>query len=90
MKNDLKNYLNKAVVVDTATSWIYIGTLDKITDHTLILSDVDAHDHADSSSSREFYILESKTTGIRANRQSVSVVLSHVTSISLLEEIKEF
>lgn len=90
MKNDLKKYFNEEIVVDTNSSWIYIGVLEKVTDHCIILSNVDAHDNIDTSTSKELYVFESKTTGIRANRESVHVNLDHVVSFSLLDDIKEF
>ncbi len=90
MKNDLEEYLNKKVVVDTKSSWIYIGVLEGITNHCIVLSDVDAHDNMDTSTSKELYVLESKSTGIKSNRQCIHVNLDNVVSFSLLEDVKEF
>jgi hypothetical protein len=42
MKNDLEEYLNKKIVVDSNSSWIYIGVLERVTDHCIVLSNVDA------------------------------------------------
>ena len=69
MKSDLEKYLNKQIVVDSNASWIYIGVLEKVTSHCVVLSDVDAHDNTDTSTSKELYVFESKTTGIKSNRQ---------------------
>lgn len=90
MKNDLKKYLNKKIVVDTNASWIYIGVLERVTDHCIILSDVDAHDNTDTATSKELYVFESKCTGIKSNRQSVHVNLDNVVSFSLLDHVKDF
>ncbi len=90
MKNDLEEYLNKKIVVDSNSSWIYIGVLEKVTNYCVVLSNVDAHDNIDTSTSKELYVFESKRTGIKANRQYVHVNLDHVVSFSLLDDVKEF
>ncbi len=90
MQTDLKKYLNKKIVVDTNSSWIYIGVLEEATNHCIVLSDVDAHDNIDTATSKELYVLESKSTGIKSNRQRVHVNRDHVISFSLLDDIKEF
>jgi len=90
MKKDLEEYLNKKIVVDTNSSWIYIGVLERITNHCIVLSDVDAHDNMDTPTSKELYVFESKSTGIKSNRKCVHVKLDHVVSFSLFEDVKEF
>jgi hypothetical protein len=90
MKNDLEENLNKEIVVDTNSSWIYIGMLERVTSHCIVLSGVDVHDNADTPTSKEFYVLESKRSGIKSNRQCVHVNLEHVVSFSMLDDIKEF
>jgi small nuclear ribonucleoprotein (snRNP)-like protein len=90
MKNDLEKYLNQRVVIDSVASWIYLGVLEKVTDHCVVLSDVDAHDNTDTATSKELYVFESKTTGIKSNRQTVHINLLHVVSFSLLDDVKEF
>lgn len=90
MKNDLEEFLNKKIVMDSNSSWIYIGTLEKVTDHCAVLSNADAHYNDDTHTSKELYVLESKITGIKINRQYVYVNLSHVISFSLLDDVKEY
>ena len=90
MRNDLEEYLNNTIVIDTNSSWIYIGVLEKVTNHCVVLSNVDAHDNIDTSTSKELYVFQSKTTGIKSNRKSVHVSLDHVVSFSLLDDVKEF
>ena len=90
MKSDLEEYLNKKVVIDSTASWIYIGVLKRVTDHCVVLSNVDAHDNTDTATSKELYVFESKTTGIKSNRKTVHINLSRVVSFSLLDDVKEF
>ena len=90
MKSDLEEYLNQRIVVDSNASWIYIGVLEKVTNNCVVLSNVDAHDNTDTSTSKDLYVFESKTTGIKSNRKYVHINLDHVVSFSLLEDVKEF
>lgn len=90
MKKELEPFINQYVVVDTKSSWIYIGILEKVTDSTLVLIDADVHDRTDSATSKERYIFETRTTGIKANRQVVNINLEYVVSFSLLDDVKTF
>lgn len=90
MKKELKEFFNQKIVVDTKTSWMYIGTLEKVTDNCVVLKDADAHDNADTHTPKEIYVLKSKTTGIASNRHCVFINLDHVVSFSLLEDVREF
>ena len=62
MKESLKKYLNKRVVLDTRSSFLYIGLLEKVTDNCVVLTEVDVHDAREGASSKELYVLESKKT----------------------------
>ena len=90
MKKDLEQFLKQKVVLDTRSTWIYIGILEKVTDSCAVLSEVDVHESSDTSTSKEFYVLESKTTGIKANRYLVYVNLDYVVSFSTLDDVKQF
>lgn len=90
MKNDLISLIGKPIVLDTSSNWIYLGILDQVTETCVVLKDADAHDISDTKVSKEFYIFDSKTTGIKANRQKVSVNLAYVVGFSSLKDIKEF
>lgn len=90
MKEALKKYLKKKVVLDTRSSWVYIGILEEILDTCVLLSDVDVHDNESIRSTKECYILDSKKTGIKSNRTRVYVNLDYVISFSPLDEVKYF
>ena len=90
MKEDLEQYLKQKIVLDTRSSWIYIGVLEAVTASSVILSEVDVHDSKATSTSKELYVLESKTTGIKANRNLVYVNLDYVVSFSALDDVKQF
>jgi small nuclear ribonucleoprotein (snRNP)-like protein len=90
MKEALKKYLKKRVVLDTRSSFLYIGKLEKVLDACVELSDVDVHDSRETTTSKEVYVLESKKTGIKANRDRVFINLDYVISFSGLDEVKVF
>jgi hypothetical protein len=90
MKDDLEQFLKQKVVLDTRSTWIYIGLLEKVTESCAVLSEVDVHESSDTHTSKEFYVLESKTTGVKANRRLVYVNLVYVVSFSALDDVKQF
>ncbi|UCH94645.1 MAG: hypothetical protein JSV88_30880 [Candidatus Aminicenantes bacterium] len=90
MKEDLEQYLKKKVVLDTRSAWIYMGVLEAVTNNCAVLSEVDVYDSKTTSTSKELYVLESKTTGIKANRNLVYVNLDYVVSFSPLDAVKQF
>lgn len=90
MKQALATYLKKKVVIDTRSQWIYIGVLEDIIEHCILLSDVDVHDNDSAQATKEFYVLESKKTGIKSNRHKVFINMDFVVSFSGLEDIKNF
>ncbi len=85
--DELKAYLDKEVVLDTGTSYMYLGVLKELGEYFVTLTDVDVHDCRDSTSTKEIYLLEAKKFGIRKNRSVVKVRLGQVVSLSLLEDI---
>ena len=48
MKKELEKYLKQKIVLDTRSSWVYIGVLEEVTDNCAILSEVDVHDNKDT------------------------------------------
>ncbi|WP_022666863.1 hypothetical protein [Desulfospira joergensenii] len=90
MKEDLEKYLGRQIVLDTRSSWVYLGTLENVTDESAILKNADVHDSSDTSTSKDLYVFESRQTGVKPNRSRVYVNLNQVISFSLIEEIKKF
>jgi len=86
----LKDLLGKEVVVDTDTSYVYIGVLCEVTDDCLVMERVDVHDGNDLEMSKEKYILESRMYGVKENRKKVYIVRRRVVSFSLLEDVLKF
>ncbi|MGD8984738.1 MAG: hypothetical protein PVI53_11970, partial [Desulfobacteraceae bacterium] len=92
-KRDAKgilSYCDKNVVVDTNSNFLYIGKLEDVGDHFLILKDADVHDRRESPSMNEKYIMEAKKLGVRCNRKRVHIRIEEVISMSLLEDVIEY
>jgi hypothetical protein len=87
---ELSEYVGRTVVLDTATTLIYIGTLTAVTGAFLTLNDVDVHDVTEGASTKEIYALEARKYGVKVNRTATKVRLDVVISISLLEDIIEY
>ena len=84
-----KSYKNKEVVIDTSTSWVYIGTLKEEDDIYYTLDDADAFDISETSLSKHEYLMMVKNDGIAPNRRKVKVLKSKVVAITLLSDILE-
>ena len=90
MKEDLKKFIKKKIVIDTRSSWIYIGLLKNIGTDSIELTDVDVHDSKDTHTTKEIYLLDSRKTGIKSNRNSVFINMDYIVSFSPLEDVKSF
>ena len=87
---DLKDLIGQDVVVDTKTSLIFVGKLEKVTNSTFVLSDVDVHGLLETQTTREVYLIDTKRLGIRKNRERVHILTREVVSISRLADITEY
>jgi hypothetical protein len=83
----LERFVGQVVVLDTQGPLIYIGTLDRATESTLMLVDADVHDSNDSRASKDLYLVETRDLGVRVNRKVTLVMRQHVASVSLLREV---
>ncbi|MCX6578841.1 MAG: hypothetical protein NT166_01495 [Candidatus Aminicenantes bacterium] len=90
LKAELEKYLKQKVVLDTSSSWVYIGVLEEVTDHCAVLSDVDVHDSKDTPTSKEIYTWQSAASGVKANRNRTYVNLQYLVSFSPLDDVKKF
>jgi len=79
--------VGQVLVVDTDSSFLYIGTLDRVEDHFVVLKEVDVHDRKESQSTKEQYIMDTKRYGVKPNRKEVAVRKSVVVSASRLDDV---
>ena len=82
-----KELLGKVVVVDSDSMFVYLGTLDRVEDHFVVLKDVDAHDRRESPSTKEQYVMETKKFGVKPNRKEIKVRKAVIVSISKLDDV---
>ena len=85
--NDLSDLLSKEVVVDTGLKLIYLGTLSKVSDDGVWLQDADVRDQSEGHATKELYVVEAATHGIRVNRARVFVARPTILSISALSDV---
>ncbi|MCE9583286.1 MAG: hypothetical protein K8T20_12420 [Planctomycetes bacterium] len=83
-------FVGADVVVDTTSSYVFIGRLKEVTTLAMTITDVDVHDRAESPSTKERYVMEAKKFGIKTNRKSVTVRLETVLCVSKLEDVIEY
>jgi hypothetical protein len=85
-----KELIGQLVVVDTDSMFVYLGTLAKVDDHFLVMTQVDAHDRRESPSTKDQYILETKKFGVNPNRKEVKIRKQLVVSVSKLSDVVDF
>lgn len=82
-----KTWIGQVVVVDTNSSFVYIGTLVDVREHFVEMKDTDAHDRGEGQSTKEHYVMESKRFGVKPNRREVSIRKSAIVSLSRLDDV---
>jgi hypothetical protein len=87
---EIKALIGREIVVDTDSSYIYIGTLEAAGSDYLYLINVDVHDTGDSRTTKEGYAHETRKLGTRTNRKSVLVRVARILSISALDDVMRF
>jgi len=83
----LEELIGEKVVVDLRSAFVCLGTLQRVNEHFLELSNADLHDLRDTETTRELYVAESKATGIKRNRRRVVVVRSEIIAVCRLADI---
>lgn len=85
--NPLAALMNQAVVLDTGSTLIYVGTLVDASDQWFALADADVHDIREGHATKEVYVLEAARDGVAINRRRVLVSRSAVMSVSRLDDV---
>jgi len=83
----LEELIGEKVVVDLRSAFVCLGTLQRVDEQFLELSNADLHDLRDTETTRELYVAESKATGIKRNRRRVVVVRSEIIAVCRLADI---
>ncbi|MFN0055363.1 MAG: hypothetical protein ACKV0T_24720 [Planctomycetales bacterium] len=83
----LETLVDREVVIDVASPYVYLGRLTGYDHKYLILEEADVHDLRDTNTTREMYIVDSRKFGIRMNREKVYVRVGDIVSVSALEDV---
>jgi small nuclear ribonucleoprotein (snRNP)-like protein len=83
----LEELLGQKVVVDLRSTFVCLGTLQRIDANFLELRHADLHDLRDTDTNRELYVAESRATGIKRNRKRVLLRREDMVAIARLEDV---
>jgi hypothetical protein len=83
----LDEFLEAKVVIDLVSPYVCLGRLARYDEHFLEVRNADLHDLRDTETTRELYVIDSVTTGIKRNRKRVLIRRSEVVAISKLEDV---
>jgi small nuclear ribonucleoprotein (snRNP)-like protein len=90
LESELQPLIGEQVILDVKDPHLYIGTLRRVGQSVVVLSDADVHFCGDSRTTTELYALEAKKNGVRPNRREVFVMRSDVVSISRLDDVVDY
>lgn len=83
----VESLIGQRVVLDSAGTLVYLGTLTAVRPDGYWLDDADVHDCREGHANKELYVCESARDGVRANRQRVFVFREAVVSVSRLSDV---
>lgn len=86
-KSGVRSLIGRQVVMDTAESITFLGTLREIDAEGFWLENADIRDRNEGHQTKEHYVCEARMNGIRPNRQKIYVFARRVISISALEDV---
>jgi hypothetical protein len=83
----LEELIGDRVVIDLRSPYVCLGTLLRIDEQYLELKNADLHDLRDTETTRELYVVDSRSTGIKRNRRRVLVVRNEIVAIARLDDV---
>jgi small nuclear ribonucleoprotein (snRNP)-like protein len=83
----LVDMIGSKVVIDLRSTYVALGTLIGADELFLALKNADLHDLRDTDTTRELYVVDSKTTGIKRNRKRLLVLRSDMVAIARLDDV---
>lgn len=86
-RQTLSELIDAEVVVDTATSYVYIGRLVACNSSFATLADADVRDSSEGQASKDHYAFEASRYGYRRLRKRVLIRMEHIISISRLGDV---
>ena len=86
----LAGLIGREIVIDTDSSYVYLGVVEAVDEQTVTLAAADVHDVHDTPATKEIYVHTSRRHGVRSNRERVVIFLSRIVSFSLLDEVTRY
>jgi len=83
----MEQFIGQDIVIDVEAQYVFLGRLKEVQPDWVVLKQADVHDLRDSKTTRELYVLDSRTDGIRVNRKRVIVPVDQIVSVSLLDDV---
>ena len=83
----MEQFIGQDIVIDVEAQYVFLGRLKEVQSDWVVLKQADVHDLRDSKTTRELYVLDSRTDGIRVNRKSVMGPVDQIVSVSLLDDV---
>lgn len=85
--DEVDHLIGKDVVVDTRSTLVYVGALERWGDGFVELAGCDVHDTQEGRSTKEVYAMEAARNGVQRNRKRVLIRRAEVMSVSALEDV---
>jgi hypothetical protein len=79
--------IGEKVVIDLRSEYVCLGTLRRVDDHFVELTNADLHDLRDTDTTRENYVAASVATGIKRNRKKLLLTRHEMVAISRFEDV---
>lgn len=83
----IESLIGVAVVLDTASPFVFLGRLQEVTPTFAVLHEADAHDLRETTTTREAYVLDAVRHGVNVNRSEVWVRWDEVVCVSRLTDV---
>jgi len=87
VRESIAELIGQLVVLDTATTYIYIGTLVDADDYFYVLRDADVSNTLETHSPKEKYLLDAVKSGHHPTRRMTYVLADKVVSVSRLADV---
>jgi hypothetical protein len=85
----LEELIGQKIVVDLRSTYVCLGTLLRVDADFLELRNADLHDLRDTDTTRENYVAESYTTGIKRNRKRLLLARADIVAVARLDDFAE-
>ena len=85
----LQEFIGSVVVCDLADGFLVVGMLSAAGPQHVAFTDADLHDHRESNSPKDVYLIETRKFGVRANRKRVAVPRQLVIAVCRLDDVTE-